>query len=142
MTRYRLVTLEEAKEHLSILDEDTDDDARIDRLVVRASQTVLAYCNVNLGDWTDTNGVPLVDSDGNPLRVDALGHLNTAGDFVYDEDTAGDPLDTGISIIPGAVQAATLLVIGAMDDDREGAKDPFGPAAMALLWAYHDPVFA
>lgn len=133
---YRLVTLAEAKDHLGLLD--TEDDARVDRLVLDASQIVMDYCNANHEGWTDTDGAPLTDTNGDPLRLDAT--VDTAGNLVLDTD--GNAVNPGQSIIPGQVRAATLLVIGRLDDDREGKEDPLSPAAKTLLVAYHDPGMA
>jgi gp6-like head-tail connector protein len=141
-TLYRLVTLAEAKDQLSILD--TEDDKRINRLVLDASQIVMNYLKVSpaLDGWTDTDGVPLVDANGDPLRVGALGDFDSSGVFVFDLDSNGDPINEGESIIPGPVRAATLLVIARLDDDREGEKDPISLAAQSLLERYRDPTLA
>lgn len=140
ITRYRLVSLADAKEQLSILD--SADDSVIDKRIVRASQDIMAWVNQNLDDWTDTSGLPLVDVDGNPLRVGAKGHLDTNGDFVLDLDTAGNPIDNGISIIPGPVEQAALVLVARMDNEREGDADLFNDTVKSLLWNYHAPVSA
>lgn len=131
---YRLVTLAEAKDHLGILVD--DDDARIAELVIDASQAVMDYIGedslASVG-WTDTSGVPLVYANGDPQRIGALGTLNSAGNFVFDEDSNGDPIEPGISIIPGPVRRATLLAIANLDDDREGSGDPISPGVASLL---------
>lgn len=141
-TIYRLVTLAEAKDQLSVLD--NEDDVRIDRLTIIASQIIMNYLKVSpyLDGWTNTSGIPLVDTDGNPLRIGGQGYLDTNGNFILDLDTNGNPIDSGISVIPGMVQAATLLVIAALDDDREGAKDPLSPAVESLLMRFRDPAVA
>jgi hypothetical protein len=144
-TLFRLVTLAEAKDHLAILD--SADDRRIDRLVFDASQLVMDYIGTNslaLGGWCDTSGKPLVDDNGDPLRVGALGHLNTAGDFVLDLDTNGDPINIGVSVIPGPVRAATLLVIGNMDAKRgeDDGANPISAGVESLLARYRLPVLA
>lgn len=141
-TIYRLVTLAEAKDQLSIVD--NADDARIDRLTINASQIIMNYLKRSpfLDGWTNTSGVPLVDADGNPIRIGGVGHLDTNGNFVLDLDTNGNPIDAGVSIIPGMVQQATLLVIAALDDDREGATDPISVAVQSLLMRFRDPAVA
>lgn len=138
--RFRLVTLQEAKDHLGLLD--TEDDARVDRLVLDASQKIMRYINTGTDDWTDTAGVPLVDANGDPQRVNAVGHIDSSGAFVLDLDTAGDVIDAGDSIIPGGVRLATLVLIGRLDDQREASDDPLSPAVVSLLSDYHDPVFS
>lgn len=142
-TIYRLVTLAEAKDQLSIVDD--ADDARIDRLTIDASQIVMNYLHEHsafLSGWTNTSGIPLVDADGNPLRIGGRGHLDTSGQFVLDLDTDGNPIDAGISVIPGMVRSATLLVIAALDDDREGVTDPISVAVQSLLMRFRDPAVA
>lgn len=147
--KFRLVTLAEAKDQLSIVGD--EDDKRIDRLVLDASQAIMNYLKISpaLDGWTDTAGIPLVDANGDPLRIGAVGGLNTAGVFVYtyaEYDTAGngigDPIDVGISIVPGPVRLATFVAIAALDDDREGAKDPITPAVVSLLERMRDPAMA
>jgi Phage gp6-like head-tail connector protein len=140
---YRLVTLEEAKEQVSILA--SFDDARLNRLIIRASQAIIDYLDNGSGTegWTDTAGNPLVDADGNPQRIGAQGHLDSNGDFVLDLDTSGEPINAGISIVPGHVQEATLVLIAASDDDREGWKgDPINAAVQSLLARTRDPPVA
>lgn len=143
-TLFRLVTLQEAKDQLSVLH--ASDDAEIDRLVIDASQIVMDYIGTDslaIDGWTDTAGLPLVDADGNPLRVGAAGGLNTAGVFVLDVDSNGDAIDAGVSIIPGPVRKATLLLVARLDDDREGKDgDPISPAVASLLARYRDPPVA
>jgi hypothetical protein len=141
-TLFRLVTVAEAKDQLSILD--SSEDARINRLVWDASQIVMNYLKSSpaLAAWCDTAGIPLVDANGDPQRVGAQGHLDTSGQFVFDVDTAGEPIDAGQSIIPGPVRAATLLVIAHLDDDREGKADPISFAVQSLLERYRDPALA
>ena len=139
---YRLVTLEEAKEQLEMLD--GGEDAKIDRRIIRASQTIMDYLQGSpfLHGWTDTSGIPLVDADGNPLRIGALGVLDTAGDFVFTLDSAGNPVNAGVSIVPGHVQEACLLLIARGDDDREGDKDQLSPAIESLLRRSYVPALA
>lgn len=141
-TIYRLVTLAEAKDQLSIVD--SAEDARIDRITINASQIIMNYLKRSpfLDGWTNTAGIPLVDTNGNPLRIGGVGHLDTNGEFVLDLDTNGNPIDAGISVIPGMVQEATLLVIAALDDDREGLTDPISVGVQSLLMRYRDPAIA
>lgn len=163
---YRLVTVDEAKDQLGIIG--SEHDARIRRLVwdasqiiVRALQGTAAWATVSVG-WTDSNGDPLMDSDGNPTRVggqyepeldtdgdpmvdtngDVIPARDSNGDVIYVLDTTGDPIDNGQSVIPGPVRIATFLVICALDEDREGKRDPFSPAVRSVLADYMDPVLA
>lgn len=142
MTPYRLVTVAEAKDQLSIID--AYDDKRVRRLCDDASQIVMNYLKTSpaLSGWTDTNGQPLVDVSGDPLRTGGQGHLDSNGDFVLDVDSNGDPINDGDSVIPGSVRAATLIVIARLDDDREGEKDPISPAVASLLAQFRDPALA
>lgn len=139
---YRLVTVEEARDQLSILEH--EEDVRINRLVLDASQIVMDYLKSSpaLEGWTDTSGAPLVDADGNPIMVGAAGMLDEAGNFVLATDSSGMPIDAGHSIIPGPVRAATLLIIAALDDDREGKREPISPAVESLLARFRDPAMA
>jgi hypothetical protein len=136
---YRLVTLAEAKANARY--DSTADDADIDRLVIDASQFVMDYLESTNPDlqplfssWTDADGFPLVDDDGNPIIID------------YETDSNGDPLlDSngdyigGQSIIPGPVRRATLLAIASLDQNREGELDPITPAVRALLTRFRPP---
>lgn len=141
-TLFRLVTVAEAKDQLSLLD--NEDDVRINRLVLDASQVIMDYLagSKAIEGWTNTSGIPLVDANGDPLRIGAQGHLNTAGDFVFDLDTNGDPINPGVSIIPGPVRAATLLVIANLDDKRgeDDKVDPISIGVQSLLMRFRDPV--
>lgn len=150
-TLYRLVTVDEAKDQLSILDD--EDNARVNRLVLDASQIVMNYLKSSpaLAGWCDTSGLPLVDANGDPQRVGATGTLNTAGDFILTLDSNGDPVNDGISIIPGPVRVATLLIIAALDAEREAIGrpgvpqewlDPISPAVESVLMRYRDPALA
>ena len=123
---YRLVTLAEAKDHLGVLH--SSDDARIGRLVIDASQIVMDYIgadSLSIDGWTDSDGKPLVDSNGDPVL-----------------DSNGDPTYYEISIIPGPVRKATLLVIANIDDDREGLRDALTPGVASLLARFRDPPVA
>lgn len=139
---YRLVTVAEARENLGYVE--TEQDARINRLVLDASQIIMNYLKSSpfLDGWTDTSGIPLVDRDGNPLRIGAVGMLDENGEFQLAVDSNGDPIDEGQSIIPGQVRSATLLVINALDEDREGKRDPLSPAVESLLMRFRDPALA
>jgi hypothetical protein len=115
---YRLVSLTEAQRNLRYEDDDVPTD--LGQLVEDASQIIINYldaCALGIAEgWTDSSGAPLTDSIGDPLT-----------------DSSGN------SIIPGSVRRATLLVIGALDKDREGQTDPITPAVVSLLTRYRDP---
>jgi hypothetical protein len=142
-TLYRLVTLAEAKEHLGVLV--NDDDVRIDRLVLDVSQIIMDYIggsSAALNGWTDTSGAPLVDANGNPSRIGAVGTLDSAGNFTLTLDSNGDPIDEGVSSVPGPVRNATLLAIANLDDDREGTRNALSPGVESLLARFRDPPVA
>ncbi len=142
-TLYRLVTVGEARAELSILD--NEDDERINYLIVDASQIIMDYLKKNnayLGGWCDTSGLPLVDSNGNPQRVGAVGSLDTGGNFVLALDTHGDPINPGISIIPGMVRRACFFVIVNIAEVRDGTRDPLTPGVESLLMRVRDPALA
>lgn len=135
---YRLVTLAEAKAHLGVLH--SSDDARIGRLVIDASQIVMDYIgtdSLSIDGWTDSDGKPLVDSNGDPQSVPIV---DSNGDPVLDSN--GDSTYYEISIIPGPVRKATLLVIANLDDDREGLRDALTPGVASLLARFRDPPVA
>lgn len=138
-TLYRLVSVEQAKANMRILH--SFEDATLDELVIQASHAVMDYVGADslaLDGWCDTNGLPLVDADGNPQRIGA--EVDSNGDLVL--DSAGDPVDDGISIIPGPVQRATLVTIANWYDDAEGLRDGLPVAAQSLLVRFRDPPVA
>lgn len=138
-TLYRLVSLEQAKANMRILH--SFEDATLGELVIQASHAVMDYIgdeSLALDGWCDTNGLPLVDADGNPQRVGA--DVDTNGDLLL--DTAGDPINAGISIVPGPVQRATLVTIANWYDDAEGLRDGIPLAAQSLLARFRDPPVA
>lgn len=57
----------------------------------------------------------------------------------WTESGTGSPSEVQI---PGAVQAATLLVIGVLDKDKIGEMDPLTPGARSLLHRFRDPALA
>lgn len=157
---YRLITLEEAQRRRRYVPSD-DNDVELLELVDEASQIVMNYLQSAwartrqflddedvtdeeiaayqkaFGSWTDSSGLPLVDSSGDPLIVE------------FDTDTNGDPVTDsngdyvgGHSIIPGPIRAATKLVLGALDSEREGQVDPITPAVKSLLVKYTPPAVA
>jgi hypothetical protein len=136
---YRLVTLEEAKRNVSELT--ADDDVRLGELVIEASPAIMELIegSPRVSGWTDTSGVPLTYANGDPQRMGALGSLDTAGNFVFAEDTDGEIIEPGISIVPGPVQRATKALIAHWDDNRDGGVPP---AVFNILAAYIDPPVA
>lgn len=156
---YRLVTLEEAKQNANY-DSDADD-VKLAQIVDDASQLVMNYLEAAwarvrqfsgaddvtdqelaqytaaFGGWTDSNGLPLVDSSGDPLIVD------------YDTDSNGDALTDsngdfigGHSIIPGPVRRATLLATAVLIAYPDGSTDPITAAVKSLLVRYRPATVA
>ena len=120
---FRLVTVADAKANLRIVDDDYDatDFAGI---VNDASAIVMDYLRgsdaLDVGSgWTDSSGNALTDSTGDPAT-----------------DSAGE------SVVPRHVRRATLLVIGALFEAREGQTDPITPAVISLLRRTRDPSIA
>lgn len=159
MSIYRLVTLADAKANARIVS--TDEDAALQRLVDRASRRIMNYLEAEwararqysgdddvsdeeiaaaekaFGGWTDSSGIPLVDSNGDPLIVD------------YDTDSNGDPvLDSnggyvgGRSIIPADVEIATLLMFDFLYEHRDGDKDDITQGVKSCLVRYRPPTVA
>lgn len=54
-------------------------------------------------------------------------------------DTNGSP---SLFTVPPAIQRATLLVLGMIDADKLGEKDPLTPGAISLLQMYRLPTIA
>lgn len=69
-----------------------------------------------------------------------LDHLKLPFDAYQSSD--GEPIE---GEVPGAVEAATLLVIGALYDNADGQdpdKDPLSPAVLSLLRPRRTPTLA
>lgn len=137
MSLYRLVTLAEVKRNSRYTG--TANDVELLEIIDDASQFVMNYLDgaATLSGWTDSNGIPLVDSNGDPLIIDYLTDSN--GDPLTDSN--GDYVG-GHTIIPGSVRRATLLVVASLDTNREGTVDPITPAVRNLLVRYRDPTVA
>lgn len=120
---FRLVTVADAKANLRVLDADLDatdfagivEDASAIVMDYLAGSAALAVGN----GWTDSNGELITDSTGDPAT-----------------DSNGD------SVVPKYVRRATLLVIGALYENREGQTDPLTPAVVSILRRTRDPSFA
>lgn len=121
MSSLYYVTVEEAKEHLRIAQDDTLDDWHISLLINAASNHVKNY----LKDYSayvaqrDSDDDYLTDSNGEPLRE------------TYDE-------------IKPEVKMAVLLMVGEWFKNREGegaevVMHAMPAAAMALLYPLRDP---
>lgn len=116
-----LITLEQAKQHLRIVDLGTagnPDDPDLILKIEGASESVLDYVRSSDPDWLDTAGVPILD-------------------------TAGDPVG-----IPANVKNATLLLLGYLYREREGdntvdIEHGFLPrAVLSMLYPYRLPTLA
>lgn len=144
----RLVTAEQAKDHLRV-DHDLED-SKIETLVQQGSAVVLNYLQqyprttYQSLPATTTDYVtpwPWVWTSSNPYwwpstRVS----YQQLPPYVaqYWTDDSGEPTED----VPGEVAAATLLVIGALFEDREGEKDPISTAVRSLLAMRRDPAMA
>jgi hypothetical protein len=103
----KLVTLEQASDHLR---RDTSDDNNdLSLKIEAASGAVLRYLN-GAPYW-----VPLLGPDGTPL-------LDSSGDPIYEQDTAGDRI-----VLP-EVQNATLMLVGYFYKERDGSNEHAVPA--------------
>ncbi|RYF63597.1 MAG: phage gp6-like head-tail connector protein [Comamonadaceae bacterium] len=116
-----LVTLEQAKDHLRI---DTDAaDADLTLKIHAASGAVLTYLK------GANRFVQAVDADGDPV-------VDEEGEPVYTEQVIFE------------VQAATLLMLGYLNKDRDGdGDDQFEPGFLpnpvtALLYPFRTPTLA
>jgi hypothetical protein len=149
----RLVTPERAKEHLLV--DHNYDDSKIIFMVEQASAIVLNY--IKQYPRTTYQTLPLVADDlimaepwpltywgpYGPYRnwswyVPRISYQNlppyVADTWVDDE---GEPNN-----VPGAVSVSTLMVIGNLYKDREGADDPISKGVRSLLIRYRDPALA
>lgn len=108
--RYRLVTLEYVKQNSRITF--SADDDFLEELVADASESIMDYIDVAYSlalvdaDWTDSYGVPLTDSNGDPLDAEA---------------------------VPGPIRRATVVTVALWYEDAEGLRDALPPAAVSLL---------
>lgn len=149
---YRLVTLAEVKRQL-VYDNALSDAALTFRLEA-VSGVIIDFIGEHseqwMEGWTDSNGDPLVDDDGNPLVwvlvVDSNGDaiLDSNGDRQYDvavqEVDSNGNIVNGVSVVPQHVQAATICAMAAWDEQR-GA-DLLTPAVKSLLQRTRRPVVA
>lgn len=147
---YRLVTLEQVRTQLNY--DGTYADAQLLFRLETVSASIIDFIGEHSEQWaegwTDSNGDPLVDDDGNPLArylvVDSNGDaiLDSNGDRQYTVGVA--VLDSngayvgGVSVVPGHVQAATICAMAAWDDQR--AVDIITPAVKSLLQRTRRPV--
>ena len=155
MVMFRLVTVEQAKEHL-LVDHDQDD-SKIKLLVETASAIVLNY----IKQYPRTQYQTLPTSEEITTEIVEpwpLYHLGPYGPYTrwgwwpfarisyqqlppYIADTWVD--DEGApNNVPGPIHAATLLVIGQLYHDREGTNDPISVGVRSLLHRYRDPALA
>jgi len=154
MSEFRLVSLDDVKRNLRYIG--NANDAELQQKLDNASHQIMDYLeaewcrarqysgeatdtevaayNKAFGSWTNSSGAPLTDSNGDPLIVGYQTDSN--GDPVLDSN--GDRIG-GHSVIPGSVREATLLMIGALDENREGQVDPITPAVKSLLVRYRPP---
>lgn len=125
-----LVTLEEAKDNLLIDFDDVQTDRDLRLKISAASASVIDYLRARKAVYMalkDDEGVVLTD---------------TNGDVIYETDTNGDRL------IKPQVKQATLLLVGQMFRDRDGANgSDWAPGYLpepvkSLLYPHRDPALA
>jgi hypothetical protein len=151
----RLVTFERAKEHL-LVDHDEDDN-KIRLLVDQASAIVLNY----IRQYPRTQYQTLPEQDdlvAGVVEPWPLSYIGPYGPYTrwawwpfprvsyqqlppYIADTWVDDENQPTSV-PGAVAAATLLLIGNLYNDREGTDDPISRGVKSLLEYYRQPILA
>jgi hypothetical protein len=150
----QLVTLAQARKHVNV--DHTDDDVKLAEIVIQASAVVLNYLNqYPRGEY---EALPVYDPTAAPVLVAPWPWEWVASTtrppywwpttrIIYQQlppyiadgwDQSGSPAGE----VPGAVTAATLLVIGALYRDREGQTDPISTAVKSLLGFYKQPPMA
>jgi hypothetical protein len=148
--RYRLVTLAEVRRQLVY--DNTLSDAALTFRLESASAMVMdfigSHSETGLDGWADSNGLPLIDDEGNPLAsylvVDSNGDaiLDSNGDrqFTIADpvfDSNGEYTNGGQSIVPGWVEYAVICQMNDWDENR-GAE--LSPAVKSLLARTRRPV--
>lgn len=122
-----LISLEDAKEHLQVVDDDMDDEIR--GIIGAASGAVLNYLD----------GAPI----GQPVRDDqGAVARDTDGGIVYERDTNDD------LVVRFEVQAATRMMVGYLfrlrdeDEKREFEMGYLPRPVTALLYPLRTPAVA
>ncbi len=148
----QLVTMQQVKDHV-LVDHDLDD-AKLTDISYQASAIVLNYLKQHERGPHDT--LPVYDpANPTPVSVSTwpwVGPVSSQPPFywppakvIYRElprYLVPEWLNGSPGGVPYDVQAATLLVAGALYADREGKASPISPAVEALLERWRDPAVA
>ncbi len=123
-----LVTLNLAKQHLHIISDDLDLD--IDSKLRLASAIVANHCKLTTipNEW-------FVDPDSESDFEDS--------DLIMFSDTESSPPGSASVLVPGNVQAAILIVLGDLFENRESsAGNVLSQTVIDLLTPFRDPTMA
>lgn len=124
-----LITVEYAKDQLRILDAYSD--AQIAVKILEASQIVANHIKA-----TEIPEEWLSDDIPTQYGIDA-----EYVPYVYDEDLS--PPENQYVLVPGNVQAAIVLVMAELFENREsGTSNPLSTGVLLLLEGYRDPTLA
>jgi hypothetical protein len=135
----KLVTLDEAKEHLVI--EHNSDDLRISDAIEDASRRVIDYLNRSpqLVGYTDVDGELLTNSAGEFRKQ----LTDSAGTPLFDTSGAPEMEPWTTAVLPRrypSLRRAVLLVLSNFDERSQD--DPISDAVKSTLLPLKDPTLA
>jgi hypothetical protein len=104
-----------------------------------------AKSHLNIDHDLDDDVIDRKRGDASSAVMNFIKADEHATDFNW-VDALGEPSTDPLNKIPGEVVSATLLVLGAMYENRDGdafrSPQPLSQAVMDLLWRHRDPAFA